>query len=255
MMARPRRGRSRGPELRGTLGTLLRTTLAQAGAVREVLERGARQGRARLDEVRSERKRDHALAELGELVIELIDRGEAPELAEHPDVVDALEAIAELDAIDGDRDRGDRGDRDRGDRDRGARDRDDRGGARGRPVAGRDFVTPPRRASFDRDRGRRREPAGDDDGAVSSGSWKPPAATSPGARVWRPPRDTEVDEPTRPEPAASTRKRNPSAEPGAKFQVKEPARAPAKAGGIQFDDDEDLADYMHPDDVPGTDKK
>src|SRR5258705_4667388 len=105
MMARPRRPRSRGPELRGTLGTLLRTTLAQAGAVREVIERGAREGRARLDEVRSERRRDHAVAELGELVIELIDRGEAPELAEHPDVIAALDAVAELDPPAGDRDR------------------------------------------------------------------------------------------------------------------------------------------------------
>lgn len=239
MMARPRRGRSRGPELRGTLGTLLRTTLAQAGAVREVLQRGAREGRARLDEVRTERRRDHALAELGELVIELIDRGEAPELADHPDVIAALESIAELEAVDAD------SDRDRG-RDRARR-----------PVAGKDFVTPAKRASFDRDRDRGRPrrdaaPSDDaDDGAVSSRSWRPPAPSAPSSRVWRPPREPHTDEPTRPEPAASTRKRNPAAEPGARFQVKDKA----KTGGIQFDDDEDLQDYMHPDDVPGPDKK
>src|SRR5512134_896884 len=145
MMARQRRGRSRGPEIKGTLGTLLRTTLAQAGAVREVLTRGAREGRARLDEVRSDRRRDHALADLGELVVELIERGEAPELEDHPEIAAALEALAELEPTD-----------------------DDRGSRGARPVAGRDFVTPSRRAPFDRGRGRSRDDAGDDDGAVSS---------------------------------------------------------------------------------------
>jgi hypothetical protein len=240
MMTRQRgRGRSKGPELRGTLGTLLRTTLAQAGAVREVLERGAREGRARWGEARSERRRDTALADLGELVIELIDRGDAPELADHPDVLAALEAIAELEVDD-----------------------DDRGHDR-RPVAGRDYVAPPTRSRFDRgvpaERDRaasgRGRPARDDadDGAVSSGSWRPPAPGRPSAGVWRPPRDRS--EPANPEPARTAR-REPTAEPGARFQVKDRGARPGAArGGIQFDDDSDLADYMNPDDVPGPDKK
>ena len=228
MMARPRRGRSRGPELRGTLGTLLRTTLAQAGVVKDVLQRGAREGRARLDEARSTRRRDHAIAELGELVLELIDRGEAPELEDHPDVQAALEAIAELDAV------ADDGGGDRG---------------RGRPVAGRDFVTPPSRAPFDRGRpaARGRAAAGadrdDDDGAVSSRSWRPPP---PGgdARVWRPPPPD----------------RDPSTEPGAALQEKpgrpaRPAKPAGARGGIAFDSDDDLEDYMHPDDVKPPDPK
>jgi hypothetical protein len=219
MMARSRRGRSRGPELRGTLGTLLRTTLAQAGAVKDVLQRGAREGRARLDEARSTRRRDQALAELGELVVELIDRGEAPELEDHPDVQAALEAIAELDAV--------------------ADDGGDR--ARGRPVAGRDFVTPSRRAPFDRGSARSRDARDDDDdGAVSSRSWRPPP---PGgdARVWRPPRD-----------------RDPAKEPGAAFQEKtRPGKPPTARGGIAFDadPDDDLEAYMHPDDVKPPDPK
>src|SRR6185312_17297286 len=66
-MARQRRGGFRPPELRGTLGTLLRTTLAQAGGL-------AREGRARLDDALAGRKRNEALAELGEIVLDLIRR-------------------------------------------------------------------------------------------------------------------------------------------------------------------------------------
>ena len=83
-MARQRRGGFRPPELRGTLGTLLRTTLAQAGAVREVLERGAREGRSRLDGVLANRRRQDAIAELGEIVLDLIRRGEI-DLGELPE--------------------------------------------------------------------------------------------------------------------------------------------------------------------------
>ncbi len=83
-MARQRRGGGlRPPELRGTLGTLLRTTLAQAGVVRDAIERGAREGRSRLDDLRSNRRRHDALAELGDLVLDLIRRGEI-DLAELP---------------------------------------------------------------------------------------------------------------------------------------------------------------------------
>jgi hypothetical protein len=268
-----RGGRTRGPELRGTLGTLLRTTLAQAGAVREVLERGAREGKARFDVARSERRRDQALADLGGLVLELIERGEAPELAEHPDVAAAIDAIVELDAAEAGRD---------------DRDRDDRGSRR--PVAGRDYVPSSRRESFDarrttpaRPREREREPERDDDGgAVSSRSWRPPSPASPGsAGVWRPP--------------AAAAGRDPDAEPGARFrdrtgehggagirprevETEVPTRPmrpmarptapdapagpppPRPRGGIQFNDaddetEADLADYMHPDDVPAGDKK
>jgi hypothetical protein len=318
-MARQRRGRSRGPELRGTLGTLLRTAAAQAGVVRDVLERGARAGRERLEEARSGRRREQALADFAELVIELIDRGEAPELEDHPDVRAALEHLLELEAADA--------------------EREPRRGERARPVADRDFVTQARRTPFDRERERerdreperdrdrdrdpppradaagrpgdrdrrapartgaqpmstsdRRHPArtaepprelDDDADTVSSRSWRPPPASGDG-RVWRPPKD----------PA----ERDAASEPGARFAEKPakaavsdkdtdrdtarpptvgpagPARpdratvsdnptrpirpqrpsAPPK-GGIQFDEEaDDLADYMHPDDVPASDKK
>jgi hypothetical protein len=61
-MAKSRRPRGLGPDVRGTLGTLVRSTLAQAGVVRDVLERGAREGRARLEEARRDRACD-ALAD------------------------------------------------------------------------------------------------------------------------------------------------------------------------------------------------
>jgi hypothetical protein len=59
----------------------------------------------------------------------------------------------------------------------------------------------------------------DDDGTASATTWAPPTrAHAQGTqRVWRPPLD----------------------------------EAPKKSGGIRFDDDDDdLADYMHSDDVP-----
>jgi hypothetical protein len=197
----PKRRGSRGPTRdvgpRGTLGTLLRSTLAQAGVFREVLERGAREGRARLDDVRRSRRRDDALARLGEAVLEAVRAGDAQELFGLPEVADAL---AELDGLDA-----------------GAED------FAPEPTPERD---PPIRTRFDRrpERPPPITPRGrDDDGTVSSGA-KP---------------------------------RRPVDEPGARFQ-EQPA-APRK-GGIQFatgpgddDDDEDLAQYMHPDDVPPRD--
>src|SRR5262245_18735909 len=101
-MARQRRGGGfRHPELRGTLGTLLRTTRAQAGTLRDVLERGAREGRSRLDSAlantRSSRRRQDALAELGDIVLDLIRRGEI-DLDELPEARALVTYIDELDA-------------------------------------------------------------------------------------------------------------------------------------------------------------
>src|SRR5262252_9786221 len=89
-----RRGGFRAPELRGTLGTLLRTT---TGVVRDAIERGAREGRARLDDVRANRRRQDALAELGEVVLDLIRRGEI-DLGELPEARDVIARLDELDA-------------------------------------------------------------------------------------------------------------------------------------------------------------
>src|SRR5512134_1119999 len=101
-MARQRRGGGfRPPELRGTLGTLLRTTLAQAGTLRDVLERGAREGRSRLDSALSTRRRTDALAELGDIVLDLIRRGEI-DIDELPEARDIVAHLDEIDAGHGD---------------------------------------------------------------------------------------------------------------------------------------------------------
>ena len=200
-MARQRRGGFRPPELRGTLGTLLRTAVP---AVRDVIERGAREGRARLDDALSGRRRGDALAELGEIVLDLIRRGEI-DVAELPEVADIVAHLDELDA-----------DAEPAPTPRSlTRKRfDDRGGP------------PPT------ERGKKRAKS-DDDGTVSSRTWSPAAKGGAAAsRVWRPTDARPADEITaRERPRAA------------------PIPNPAKKGGISFDDD-DLADYMHPDDVP-----
>jgi hypothetical protein len=199
-MARQRRGGFRPPELRGTLGTLLRTAVP---AVRDVLERGAREGRARLDDALSGRRRGDALSELGEIVLDLIRRGEI-DVAELPEVADIVAHLDELDA------------------------EAEPAPPQPRTLSRRRFDD---RTAAPTERGRKR-PA-DDDGAVSSRAWSAPIKSAAPARVWRP-------------PAADVR-------PADEITARERPKAnPAKKGGISFDDD-DLAEYMHPDDVPPKD--
>lgn len=202
-MASKRRGGFRPPELRGTLGTLIRTT---TGAVRDALERGAREGRARLDDVRNSRRRQDALADLGELVLDLIRRGEI-DLAELPEARDLVRQLDEFDAD-------------------------------------ADEPAPPSRASI---RHRFDDRPSRDDGTVSSGvanrhtrptprempRVEPPSmrATTRPMKTWQPP-------PADDEPVAAPAPRRPPLPTG-----------PHRQGGISFDDD-DLGDYMHPDDVP-----
>jgi hypothetical protein len=193
-------GRFRTPEIRGTLGTLIRSALAQAGGVREVLERGVREGRERFDNYRSDARRNEALAELGEIVLDLVRRGEI-DPNELPEARDVIRHLEELDGEDGDA---------------GVRDRDE-------------IAQPPSRSRFDT-----RSSSREDDGTTSSSRWSPPKPAKPAARVWRP-----VD--PAPEEAAPA--------PAAR-RVPLP-KDPHRKGGISFgDDDDDLADYMHPDDVP-----
>jgi len=216
-MARQRRGGLRPPELRGTLGTLLRTAVP---AVRDVLERGAREGRARLDDALSGRRRNDALAELGEIVLDLIRRGEI-DIAELPEVQDIVAHLDEVDAAHGDEHAPPPP------RTPAPKPIDDRG---------RDFD--PKRTIDQRPRGRRASNT-DDEGTVSSRSWSPPRppAAQP-ARVWRPPAAA-------PPPSGAGEADRPGDEITARGRPATP-----KKGGISFDDDDDLAEYMHPDDVP-----
>jgi len=208
-------------------------------SARDALERGAREGRARFDDVRLERRRDAAVAELGERVLDLVRRGDLPELEQLPEIADALAVIADLDArVEG-------------------RDTRDEG------RAGRDWVVPETRSRFDRGRGgseRERDPDREhdrdreerretkDDGTVSSASWRPPPPKEPSARVWKP---GEIDVKAADLPVESTRP--PRGDDTRPLRPRD-VGAQAKKGGIVFggasDDDDDLADYMHPDDVP-----
>jgi hypothetical protein len=197
-MARQRRGGFSAPELRGTLGTLLRTT-------REVLERGARQGRERLDEVLASRRRNDVLAELGEIVLALVRDGEI-DLGELPEARDIIAQLDELDARNSSHDRDDDDNHERLTRPSSRHRFDDRGAA-SRDGTSRDGTSR--------------------DGTVTAKTWSPPSRTKTSTNVWRPPNLRDVSPP----------RAAPSASPS-------PAR-----GGITFDDD-DLADYMNPDDVP-----
>jgi hypothetical protein len=264
----------------GTLGTLLRTTLAQAGAVRDALERGAR---ARLDDVRVGRRHDEALAELGAIVLDLVRRGELADLEEFREIADAIAVIEDLEARQAEpapppRDRGPppRARRqttrraEPAPRDRDARDADD--------VEDADFDHESDATRVETPAARRGAPrAHVGDGTVSSRSWSPPRPSAPG-RVWRrsvppdaePEGDRDHDEETRATREIKTHRgareerehatdhahahgHERDAEPGAAFR--EERRRP---GGITFgrtddsgpDPDADLADYMNPDDVP-----
>nr|MDQ3295612.1 hypothetical protein [Myxococcota bacterium] len=91
-----------------------------------------------------------------------------------------------------------------------------------------DIAQPATRRRFDE---RAATPArSSDDGTVSSTRWKPKAAAP--QNVWRPPADVDPAPPTEPDRRATLPK------------------DPHRKGGIAFDDDDDLADYMHPDDLP-----
>ena len=324
-MARQKRGGFRTPEIRGTLGTLLRSTLQQAGAVKdalgEVLDRGTREGRARLDDFRADRRsskrRTDAVAELGEIVLDLIRRGEIDlgELPEARDVIDHLDAIDAAESAASTSGEASRyGDDDGGASylDRGLRTRVDDDfdpGARRDP---REAAFPPSRQRFDG----RREPARppgpvphhhhhDEDGGHDHGhshsharddaargyedernaaASRSQVSSRAGARD---PRDGRSPLPARSSRAErgarddSPRPRGPGPErhradadgtvssasagasrvwrPVADDRTPPPASraaAPAPAAptrsGIRFDpdDDADLADFMHPDDIP-----
>jgi len=193
-------GTFRPPEIRGTLGTLLRTAIQQAGGVKDALTRSAQQGREKLDELRADKRRQDALADLGELVLDLIRRGEI-DVAELPE---AKDLIRQLDDIDADSDEADITTTQPFNRNRF----DDRGAP----------PTPTRRSR-------------ESDGTVGSGAtWSPKRSATPAPTA-------QAHEPEAP-------RRGP--------QLPTLPKDPHRKGGISFED-EDLGDYMHPDDVPPKD--
>ncbi|MCP4449788.1 MAG: hypothetical protein GY811_31320 [Myxococcales bacterium] len=215
-MASGRRGGP--PDLKSTLGSLLRTTLEQASAVREVVEQQTRQRGGLLDHALTQRRRSAALAKLGKQVYRLAKRGELGELLLEPEI--SL-IIGDLEQLDAEGEEGDYG-----------------------PLAGPEAVTS---ADYVAQSHRGSEP-GSGDGEY---------------RVWRPvmPEGATIagDEEEfleRESDAAET------AEASAPTRSSRLPRRSAlrRGGGIHFsedsprpedvDSDEDLASYMHDDDVP-----
>lgn len=214
------KGRARGgDDLRGTLGSLIRSTIDQVGAVREAVERGARNQRVWIDGALLQRKYREALAELGETVYELAASGELGDLAEHPELAGRLDEIRAIDERLTEAE-----DRVR-EATAAARDTAERLAARAGLPTG--MLGRPRTA-------RRR---GDEDhGPVDV--WRPPGTGTV-------PHDREPDDEEDGTVAAVTGG-------GARPERRPPAAR--GRGGISFvDEDEDLADYMHPDDVPAED--
>lgn len=94
-MASGRRGGP--PDLKSTLGSLLRTTLEQVGAVKDAVEQHARGQGGLINQALVQRRRNEAMAKLGETVHRLARSGELGELALDPSVGMCLQEIDALD--------------------------------------------------------------------------------------------------------------------------------------------------------------
>jgi hypothetical protein len=209
------------PDLKGTLGTLLRTTLEQVGALKDAVERQARSQRGWFDTALLERRRKDVLASLGEVVYGLAAAGELGDLEEFPEIE---RAVTDLESID--QQIAENEERSRLEVEPGSRRRAARAGA------GRRGGPDPR----ERARG---------DGRV----WRPVVPDDDGAEA-----DDDRAAPE-PEPAPASRPRRAAAK---KRPTRPTRRAARTGGGIAFVDDEasaddpdaDLASYMRDDDVP-----
>lgn len=230
--SRRRLGRAPAGDLPSTLGGLLRTTLQQVGAVKDAVERQARSSRDRLDEVVLQRKRRDTLARVGELVYEMAVQDRLDELYDSPELARLLADVEDIED----------------------------------QLTGAD--------SADGVDAHAEEPD-----VVSSASWTPPRPASRAhrdVRVWRPVVDEDDgdggdsdDREQAAEPAAEPPPESvpwQSARPGRPRPRRRRARGPqhrgpgAEHGGIAFvtdavgDPDEDLAEYMHDDDVGTSDE-
>lgn len=219
------------PVLRGTLGTLLRTTLQQVGMMRDVVERQARSSRSRLDGALLQRKHRDMMLALGEAVYELAVAGELGDLEEFPEITQCLVELEELEAQIAEA-------AERAHREAAGITTRPRAIRRTRP--GRDD-DPPRPAARESARG---------------------AARDDSFRVWRPTLpDDPLDDPledhaAEPAPAKPV-ERKPQRKAARSERVSRRATRPSGGGGIAFvdddplsDDDAELAEYMHADDVP-----
>ncbi len=82
--------------MKGTISSLLRTTLEQVGLVKDAVERQAKNQRVWLDSALLHRKHREALTALGEVVYSLAASGELGELEEYPEIARQLAILVEL---------------------------------------------------------------------------------------------------------------------------------------------------------------
>lgn len=224
---RGRRTRSGGAlDIQGTLGTLLRTTLHQMGAVKDAVERQARSSLDQLDTAKLQRRRREALARLGEVVWDLAVSGELGELAARSEVAALLD---EIDALGASAEEG------AGPADEAVSSAEWKPPAPGGHAKGRRHHETMRvwRPNLDD-----HEPHPDGDASAEAAPDDPPVER-PASRARPEPTTAAQSEPA---PVPCGRGRRP------------PRRDDDRAGGIAFMDDgpdeDDLADYMNDDDVP-----
>ena len=205
------------PDLRGTLGTLLRTTLQQVGVMRDMAMDQARNQRQRLDSALLQRKLRDTLTALGEVVYELAAAGELGSLADHPEIEAQLVELEELER----------------------RIDDSEFEPRAPGPLGRRANWPSKAQRAHSSGGRERDP---DDGVRV---WRPNVDDDDGVVSAFP-----ADEPVTRETSEPARSRK-------RVMRERPRRANRGGGGITFVDDgpepeEDLSEYMHEDDVTPT---
>ncbi len=85
-----------GPYVKGTLGTLLRTTMHQVGVVRDAARETARTQRVWIDSAMLARRRRELLADIGAKVVDRVRAGGFAERARFPELTKPLD---ELDAL------------------------------------------------------------------------------------------------------------------------------------------------------------
>ena len=207
------------------------------GVVKDVALEQARSQRGLLDQAKTARRRKDVLAKLGEEILEMSQRGDLGGLERKPAIRRYLKEIDQLD----------------------------------RELEGSDeaYFEDMRRGAGLNDAASPFEDEGRSE-AVSSANYRPPPPSQPGeARVWRPNLDELDTEEELPNIAQSVDGGDDEAEVEA---APRPARrgfsqrtrrtaSRGAGGGIRFieeeampgdqDNDDDLAEYMHEDDVPG----
>lgn len=218
-MAGSRRGGGP-PDIKGTLGTLLRTTLHQVGVVKDAVLEQAQSQRRVIDGALLERRRREALAGLGEAVYQRAMAGALADLEDDRDIAAHLDEVAELD--------------------RRIDEAGERGGA-GEAVSSAQWAAGPGRQRFHRADPEREvrvwRPSLDD--LEGDGDQRPTPPS--GSRSVRARAAQAADQPG----PRRRRRGGPEGE---------------RRGGIAFvtdpvDPDDDLEAYMHPDDVTGGEDK